>query len=112
MKKENIMTKLKLVVLFFLLVFVGTSCSKDSPVKEEQQQEQEEEEEEEEEGPTSKVYTVDNIEDTYYDVAGVQNVRDWGPYNVHDPSVIKVGDTYYCYNTDVSFGSAVRPGIQ
>ncbi|WNH09210.1 arabinan endo-1,5-alpha-L-arabinosidase [Thalassobellus suaedae] len=33
-------------------------------------------------------------------------------YNVHDPSIIKVGDIYYCYNTDVSFGSAVRPGIQ
>mgnify|MGYP003673267458 FL=1 len=104
------MSKMKLVVLFFLLVFVSIGCSKDSPVNEEPQQEQEEEEEVV--VPTSKVYTVDNIEDTYYDVAGVANVWDWGPYNVHDPSVLKVGDTYYCYNTDVSFGSAVRPGIQ
>ena len=111
MKKEIIMSKIKLVVLFYLLVSVNTSCSKDdSLVNEEPQQEQEEEEEVE--VPTSKVYTVDNIEDTYYDVAGVANVWDWGPYNVHDPSIIKVGDMYYCYNTDVSFGSAVRPGIQ
>jgi arabinan endo-1,5-alpha-L-arabinosidase len=58
------------------------------------------------------VYTVDNITDTYFDVAGQENASQWGPYNVHDPSLIKVGDTYYCYNTDVSFGSEVRPGIQ
>lgn len=58
------------------------------------------------------VYTVDNITDTYFHVAGQENASQWGPYNVHDPSVIKVGNTYYCYNTDVSFGSEVRPGIQ
>ncbi len=63
-------------------------------------------------GPTTIVYTVDNITDTYYDVAGVANIANWGPYNVHDPSIIKVGSTYYCYNTDVSFGSEVRAGIQ
>jgi arabinan endo-1,5-alpha-L-arabinosidase len=58
------------------------------------------------------VYTVDNITDTYFGVAGEENASQWGPYNVHDPSVLKVGNTYYCYNTDVSFGSDVRPGIQ
>lgn len=52
------------------------------------------------------------ITDTYYDVAGEENVYSWGLYNSHDPSIIKDGDTYYSYSTDVSFGSEVRPGIQ
>lgn len=65
--------------------------------------------------PNSKpapIYTVDNITDTYYNVAGEENASQWGPYNVHDPAIINVDGTYYCYNTDVSFGSEVRPGIQ
>lgn len=62
--------------------------------------------------PASPVYTVDNIMDTYLDVAGQENASQWGPYNVHDPSIINVDGTYYCYNTDVSFGSPVKPGIQ
>ena len=60
----------------------------------------------------SMVYTVDNISDTYFEVAGEENASQWGPYNVHDPSIIKVDNIYYCFNTDVSFGSDVRPGIQ
>ena len=62
--------------------------------------------------PAAPVYTVENIMDTYFDVAGQENAAQWGPYNVHDPSIINVDGTYYCYNTDVSFGSGVRPGIQ
>lgn len=87
----------------FLLVS-SIACLSDNPV---------EETIEEPEAPiAAKVYTVDNITDTYPEVAGVANVANWGPYNVHDPSIIKVGSTYYCYNTDVSYGSEVRPGIQ
>src|SRR5262249_47029726 len=36
----------------------------------------------------------------------------WGPYNVHDPSIIKSGDYFYCFSTDVAYGTTVRPGIQ
>jgi arabinan endo-1,5-alpha-L-arabinosidase len=93
--------------------FVITGCSKDSAdtVVSEQPDEDPETPDPPAEEPKAN-YTVDNITDTYYDVAGAENVYQWGPYNVHDPSIIKVGDTYYCYNTDVSFGSEIRPGIQ
>ncbi|MFH4967504.1 arabinan endo-1,5-alpha-L-arabinosidase [Gaetbulibacter sp. M240] len=107
-KSLNIKIVLKLLLG---LTLVMSSCSKDNPVEPGGQPDPTPDPEPTPQ-PTAKVYTVDNIEDTYYDVAGVENVVDWGPYNVHDPSIIKDGDTYYCYNTDVSFGSAVRPGIQ
>ena len=42
----------------------------------------------------SMVYTVDNISDTYFEVAGEENASQWGPYNVHDPSIIKVDNIY------------------
>ncbi len=57
-------------------------------------------------------FDINSITDTYYDLASADQAYDWGPYNVHDPSIIKVNETYYCYNTDVAFGTAIRPGIQ
>lgn len=57
-------------------------------------------------------FDINDISDTYYDLAPIANVYQWGVYNVHDPSIIKDGDTYYCYNTDVAYGTDVRPGIQ
>ncbi|AVR46222.1 arabinan endo-1,5-alpha-L-arabinosidase [Christiangramia fulva] len=65
-----------------------------------------------EENPTETGIDFTAITDTYYDVAGAENVYSWGLYNVHDPSIIKAGDTYYSYSTDVSYGSEIRPGIQ
>jgi arabinan endo-1,5-alpha-L-arabinosidase len=40
------------------------------------------------------------------------NTSQWGYRNVHDPSIVKDGNTYYCYNTDVCFGADIRPGVQ
>ncbi len=57
-------------------------------------------------------FDISSITDTYPDVASIDQVFSWGPYNVHDPSVIKVGDTYYCYSTDAAYGTAVQPGLQ
>lgn len=57
-------------------------------------------------------FDINDITDTYYDVASIDKVYQWGPYNVHDPSILKEGDTYYCYSTDAAYGTAVRPGIQ
>lgn len=57
-------------------------------------------------------FNINTINDTYGDVAPAQYSYMWGPYNVHDPSIIKEGDWYYCYSTDVGYGIAVRPGIQ
>ena len=57
-------------------------------------------------------FDINSITDTYFDLAPIANVYQWGYRNVHDPSIIKVGDTYYCYSTDVAFGAEIKPGIQ
>ncbi|UII23437.1 arabinan endo-1,5-alpha-L-arabinosidase [Fulvivirga ligni] len=46
------------------------------------------------------------ITDTYGAIASGPSSL-WGPYNVHDPSILKDGDFYYCYSTDVAYGQAV-----
>lgn len=45
-----------------------------------------------------------NIPDDYSDIAGIENFEQWGPYNVHDPTLIKEGEWYYMYSTDVYYG--------
>lgn len=57
-------------------------------------------------------FDINSINDTYADVAPFANYMKWGSYNVHDPSIKKFGDYYYCYSTDVGFGITVRSGIQ
>jgi len=106
----------KIFIIAMALLLAGTvSCTNDGPgdvPPEESEPAPEPEPDSQPEPEPAPVYTVDNIMDTYSGVAGEENALQWGPYNVHDPSIIKVGETYYCYNTDVSFGSEVRPGIQ
>jgi arabinan endo-1,5-alpha-L-arabinosidase len=60
----------------------------------------------------SAQFDINSIHDTYADVAPFTFYTKWGPYNVHDPSIKKFGDTYYSYSTDVAYGITVRPGIQ
>lgn len=43
-------------------------------------------------------------EDNYKDVSSMRDYKKWGTYNVHDPSVKKIGDTYYSYSTDAIYG--------
>lgn len=62
--------------------------------------------------PPSTTFDVKSINDTYADIAPFSNYLKWTVYNVHDPSIKKFGDTYYCYSTDVAYGTDVRPGIQ
>jgi arabinan endo-1,5-alpha-L-arabinosidase len=88
--------------LSFLLLVVA-SCSGDS----------------EDETPTPPVtspepvpFNIDNITDTYPSVVSFDNRLKWGPYNTHDPSIIKDGDYFYCYSTDAAYGITVPPGIQ
>ncbi|SHE31454.1 arabinan endo-1,5-alpha-L-arabinosidase [Dysgonomonas macrotermitis] len=42
--------------------------------------------------------------DNYQDVAAMTDYKQWGTYNVHDPSIKKLGDTYYAYSTDAIYG--------
>lgn len=61
---------------------------------------------------TTNAFDINTIEDTYANVASFDYYTQWGSYNVHDPSIKKFGDSYYCYSTDVAYGLSVRPGIQ
>ena len=102
-------------LLMFLFLFIAVSCSKDDPAGDDGP---EPNPPGEGGGGTENPEPPDNgidfsaITDTYPNVAGADNVYSWGLYNSHDPSIIKDGDTYYSYSTDVSYGSEIRPGIQ
>ena len=57
---------------------------------------------------TSAVFTpapsANPWEDNYLSVAKMEDYRQWGTYNVHDPSCRKLGEYYYMYSTDAIFG--------
>jgi arabinan endo-1,5-alpha-L-arabinosidase len=57
-------------------------------------------------------FDINQLNDTYPQLADPSMSAKWGPYNVHDPSVIKEGEYYYSYSTDVAYGATVRPGLQ
>jgi arabinan endo-1,5-alpha-L-arabinosidase len=62
--------------------------------------------------PVTPVFDINTINDTYAAVAPFANYLEWGPHNVHDPAIIKHGDYYYAFSTDVGYGIDVRPGLQ
>lgn len=62
--------------------------------------------------PPPPPFDINSIEDVYSDVAPFADYAKWGPYNVHDPSIKKIGNEYYCYSTDVAYGLTPPGGIQ
>ncbi len=94
--------KRKYIIAFVVIVMIA-SCKKDStstvipPVVT---------------PPVTPAFDINSIEDNYAAIAPFANYLEWGSHNVHDPAIIKDGDYYYCYNTDVGYGIDVRPGIQ
>jgi len=62
--------------------------------------------------PPAVEFDINSISDTYASIAPFTYYTQWGPYNVHDPSIVKSGDYFYCYSTDVAYGATVKPGIQ
>jgi len=54
------------------------------------------------------VFNILDITDTYPQLYDFSHFLEWGPYNLHDPSVIFTGDYYYCYSTDVAYGQAIQ----
>jgi arabinan endo-1,5-alpha-L-arabinosidase len=62
--------------------------------------------------PPAQSFDINSINDTYEDVASFDKYLKWGSHNVHDPSIRKFGDYYYCYSTDAAYGVDVRPGLQ
>lgn len=59
-----------------------------------------------------KPFDINSITDTYASIAPFAYHTQWSVYNVHDPSILKDGDWYYMYSTDVGYGIDVRSGIQ
>src|SRR4051794_14294168 len=60
-------------------------------------------------------FDINSIGDTYGSIAPFAYHDKWASYNVHDPSIKKFGDYYYCYSTDVGFGldgSNLPAGLQ
>jgi arabinan endo-1,5-alpha-L-arabinosidase len=49
--------------------------------------------------------------DDYSSISGIENSGLWGPYNLHDPSIIKFDDAFYIYSTDVMYGGTAQAGI-
>lgn len=41
--------------------------------------------------------------DDYSGISEMKNYKQWGTYNVHDPSCLLIGDTYYMYSTDAIY---------
>lgn len=54
-------------------------------------------------------YTIPRYFDTYHEYATQKS--QWTMYNVHDPSVVKDGDYYYMYCTDVAWGTTTPAGL-
>ncbi len=57
-------------------------------------------------------FDIDNLNDTYAGIAPFEFRFKWGPYNTHDPSIVKAGEYYYSYSTDAGYGITVPAGIQ
>jgi arabinan endo-1,5-alpha-L-arabinosidase len=51
------------------------------------------------------------IADNYSNIASRSYSSLWGPYNLHDPTIIKHGDYYYIFSTDVAYGPNGDCGI-
>ncbi|WP_205501570.1 arabinan endo-1,5-alpha-L-arabinosidase [Rufibacter psychrotolerans] len=58
-----------------------------------------------------KPFTLDGLTDTYAHLANSAFFMQWGPYNLHDPSIVKHGEWFYAYSTDVAYGATPRVGI-
>ncbi|MBU1821940.1 MAG: arabinan endo-1,5-alpha-L-arabinosidase [Bacteroidetes bacterium] len=62
--------------------------------------------------PTAPAFDINSINDTYAALAPAANYLKWGPHNVHDPSILKIGDYFYCYSTDAAYGTTIPSGVQ
>src|SRR5688500_547433 len=62
--------------------------------------------------PVTPAFDINTISDTYGAIAPFSNYLQWGPHNVHDPAIIKIGEYYYSYSTDAGYGIDVRAGLQ
>lgn len=53
-------------------------------------------------------YSAPTYADDYSSISSYSNRLRWNLGNVHDPSIVKCGDTWYMYGTDASYGNALN----
>ncbi len=58
------------------------------------------------------IYPNEPVKDDLYDESIANNEQLWTIHNVHDPALIKDGDTYYVFSTDAKVGGPPTGGIQ
>ncbi|MCC9134898.1 arabinan endo-1,5-alpha-L-arabinosidase [Pontibacter silvestris] len=97
---KNILIKRALGLIMLTTVFLG-ACQKDDETVAEIDPD----------SSTEQPFDIDALSDTYRDIAASSLYKKWGPYNTHDPSVIKDGEWFYSYSTDVAYGAIPRVGI-
>lgn len=105
--KRNLLNRIAFLLLIFSITIL--SCKKDKPI-----QPVTEDPVIPEVPVTPEVpFDINNITDTYENLVPFSKVYQWGPYNVHDPSVLKIGEYFYAYSTDAMFGlSMQRSAVQ
>lgn len=59
-----------------------------------------------------KPFDINTISDDYSSIAAAEKVYQWASHNVHDPSIIRDGEYFYCYSTDAAYGTDIKPGLQ
>jgi len=57
---------------------------------------------------TAVSYSAPTYADDYSSISSYSNRLRWNLGNVHDPSVVKCGDTWYMYGTDASYGNTLN----
>ena len=57
---------------------------------------------------TTPSYTAPGYADDYSALSSYANRLRWNLGNVHDPTVVKCGDTWYMYGTDASYGNVLN----
>jgi arabinan endo-1,5-alpha-L-arabinosidase len=62
--------------------------------------------------PEEVPFDIEKLTDTYAALTSFDKHMQWGPYNVHDPSILNDDEYFYCYSTDAGYGIDVRPGVQ
>lgn len=94
------MKKLVLITAFIAYILSNQSCKKDAVVFDSSDTTAVA-------LPTPPPFDINSIVDAYGSLTGFSNYLKWGSYNVHDPSIFKDGDWYYCYSTDASYGNTI-----
>ncbi len=92
---------LKAACIFTLITITGAGCKDDKEVLTETD-------------PgifADKPFDINKLTDTYGGISSLSFSWKWGPYNLHDPSIIKEGEWFYCYSTDVGYGITPKVGI-